>query len=79
MVGCRRRILLRTDQRMAFAMLGGIIVVGEAFLLWVLFKLTWDRSGKNRPKSRLDQPESPSPAAEQPQRRELETAGVQRA
>ena len=70
-------ILLRTDDHMAFAIIGAVVAVGEAFLLWVLFKLSWG-SARKRPNSRLDEPQSPSPAAEQSNETELETARVQR-
>lgn len=70
--------MLRTDRRMAVAILGGIIAVGIGFLLWVLFKITLDRYGKNRPKLQALDTQLPSVTGESTGRNELETTPPQR-
>ena len=60
---------------MDLAILGAFIGVGLAFMFYVLFKLNLELHRKgHRPKLGLGRPQSPSPAADRPQRPELKTA-----
>ena len=64
---------LRGTSMMVLGIVGAIVGIGEAFMLWVLFKLSGEFGRKNFPKPGVGHA-PPKPQVEKVLRNELETA-----